>query len=276
MPVTVHCIECGSAKTVTPARSATYKFCGFPCRTSWRKKHWSGPNNPAWSGGDRTKTCQHCAREFSQNPSSTVATFRKQKFCSKACGDAGGIRYFGPENSKWTGSPRRKHRDSGHARWAKNVISRDLATCQRCGARETELQAHHIKPYHDHPELRLDVDNGLTVCAPCHWQIHSTESANGVNSGETAAGDAAGNPEPSFGRKPVEGATTRGRAYRRWDGQCDQCGTFLSRRWSTVRGKAHIFCSRMCSGKFRSADRQDQIASMAVTPPRAPRTRLLG
>jgi 5-methylcytosine-specific restriction endonuclease McrA len=117
------------------------------------------------------------------------------------------------------------------------------------------LQAHHVQPYSEHPERRWDISNGLTVCAPCHWQIHAT-TENAVNSGKPVTGGADGNPEPSYGRKPVEGATTRGRAYRRWNGNCEFCGVFISRRWSDTKGKAHLFCSKTCSGKFRAGQPQ--------------------
>lgn len=255
MPVTVTCIECGVQKQVIPARLTTFKFCGFDCRSAWRAKHWRGSDNPGYTGGERIKQCQHCGTEFSHQRGRPLATFKRQKFCSKPCADIGGIRHTGPDNGNWNGNPRRRHRPAGHAAWAKKVISRDGATCQRCGARGVELQAHHVKPYETHPELRVDVANGLTLCAPCHWHIHSEEIANGVNSGEAASGHAGGNPEPSFGRKPIEGATTRGRAYRRWEGNCEQCGVFMSRRWSDTKGRAHLFCSKPCAGKFKAAHR---------------------
>jgi 5-methylcytosine-specific restriction endonuclease McrA len=37
------------------------------------------------------------------------------------------------------------------------------------------LHPHHIQPFADHPELRWDVNNGMTLCTNCHalhtaWQ----------------------------------------------------------------------------------------------------------
>lgn len=253
MPVTVNCIECGVAQEVTPTRAKTFRCCGFPCRTAWRAKHWSGTNNPAHKGGERSKFCQHCGKVFSHKRKRPYVVFQRQKFCSKACADVGGVRHSGPDNGNWNGNPRRKHRESKHAAWARNVISRDGGKCAQCGSKES-LHAHHVKPYKEHPEIRWDVSNGLTVCAPCHWKIHAVDKANGVNSGKAVAGKAAGNPEPSFGRKPVEGVTTSGRAYRRWEGACDNCGSFLSRRWSDVVGKRHMFCSKTCMGTWRAAN----------------------
>jgi 5-methylcytosine-specific restriction endonuclease McrA len=251
MPVTVTCIQCGKTKDVIPARRLTFKFCSYACRSEWRKVHWSGENHPGWTGGEREKVCQHCGNVFKYERGSTVATFRRQKFCSKACADIGGLRYFGSENANWNGDPRRKHRESKHAAWRRKVISRDHGRCRTCGAKDVELHAHHVKSYRDHPDLRFEVANGLTLCAHCHWQIHAKPAANGVNSGKPAPSQVGGNPEPSFGRKPIEGATTRGRAYRRWEGSCDYCGSFLSRTWSDVAGKANLFCSKSCAGKFK-------------------------
>jgi hypothetical protein len=136
------------------------------------------------------------------------------------------------------------------------VISRDNGTCQVCGSKE-QLQAHHIKSYADHPDIRWDVENGLTVCFTCHLKIHSAANENSVNSGEALPDTekSGGNPEPSSERKLLEGVTTRGRAYRRYEGHCDWCKTFISKPWSDVQGKAHLFCSKSCSGKYNAAHR---------------------
>ena len=52
--------------------------------------------------------------------------------------------------------------------WRKSVIERDEYTCQQCGQIGGELQADHIKPFSMFPDMRLDLDNGRTLCKPCH------------------------------------------------------------------------------------------------------------
>lgn len=58
----------------------------------------------------------------------------------------------------------------GYLRWRKAVIERDKC-CVKCGSKE-KLVAHHIKPFAQYPELRLDVDNGVTLCELCHRRLH--------------------------------------------------------------------------------------------------------
>lgn len=60
--------------------------------------------------------------------------------------------------------------------WRRKVYEKDNHTCQGCGRRGWKegvpLDAHHIKPFSDYPNLRFDVSNGITLCAPCHDIIH--------------------------------------------------------------------------------------------------------
>lgn len=51
--------------------------------------------------------------------------------------------------------------------WRKQVLERDGQRCVLCGATE-KLEADHIKPRATAPELRLEVDNGRTLCQACH------------------------------------------------------------------------------------------------------------
>lgn len=58
-----------------------------------------------------------------------------------------------------------------HQAWASLVKDRDKK-CTECGS-VYDLHAHHIKQYKDHPELRHDVNNGITLCGNCHRKWHS-------------------------------------------------------------------------------------------------------
>jgi len=52
--------------------------------------------------------------------------------------------------------------------WRESVFKRDNYTCLHCGIKGGVLNADHIKPFATHPKLRLDIDNGRTLCEPCH------------------------------------------------------------------------------------------------------------
>ena len=256
--VPVQCEVCKRRTEVHPSRAKTYRFCSYKCRGVWRSVHFRGSNNPKWREAIRTKVCGHCGKQFSLQPNNTIATFERQKFCSKPCADEGGFRYRGEQHHNYKPDARRRSRRGRQGWWVRKVLSRDNATCQKCGAKDVELHAHHIKSYSEYPELRWEVANGITLCFRCHWAIHSASNENRVNSGDSLPAGAEANPEPSHDRNIVEGVTTRGRPFRKWVGNCALCGTVVVKRASDVKNPERTFCSRSHASKFIQTHRKRQ------------------
>lgn len=81
------------------------------------------------------------------------------------------------ENSvHWKGGVEKEDRRgvNGYRVWRDNVFSRDDYTCQKCGQRGGNLNAHHIKSWKDNKAERLEKDNGVTLCQSCHYNFHGT------------------------------------------------------------------------------------------------------
>lgn len=73
--------------------------------------------------------------------------------------------------------------------WRDAVFKRDKYTCRDCGeAHGGNLRAHHEKPLAEFPDKAYDVDNGVTLCHPCHELRHfkpgSTRNARKLKRGE--------------------------------------------------------------------------------------------
>lgn len=52
--------------------------------------------------------------------------------------------------------------------WRMAVYQRDKYTCIWCGYKGGLINADHIKPFAEYPELRFAIDNGRTLCIDCH------------------------------------------------------------------------------------------------------------
>lgn len=61
--------------------------------------------------------------------------------------------------------------DSEVFAWRRAVFARDNWACKKCGSSEN-IEAHHLLMWAEFPHARLIVDNGLTLCKPCHYLAH--------------------------------------------------------------------------------------------------------
>jgi hypothetical protein len=91
-----------------------------------------------------------------------------------------GMSKVGSRNPMWKGGITKEHELIRHSAiyrsWRLGVFRRDDFTCQNqgCGVRGSTLNAHHVKEFSKYPELRLDINNGITLCKSCHKKIGAT------------------------------------------------------------------------------------------------------
>lgn len=56
--------------------------------------------------------------------------------------------------------------------WRKSCLERDNFTCQKTGQIGGNLETHHINNFADFPELRLVIENGITLSKEAHKLFH--------------------------------------------------------------------------------------------------------
>lgn len=148
-PVPVY--ECGfcGINFTKPGQSNVYKYCSHVCRGKARK---------GTGKGRIVLKCEWCSEPFVAWPYEVKLN---RRFCSVNCFNS-----FKDEGK--TTEAFRLRTSVAYARWRTAVFERDDYTCQECGEHGGKLNADHIKKFADYPGLRLSVDNGRTLCEPCH------------------------------------------------------------------------------------------------------------
>lgn len=140
------CKNCLKDFKVHPCAQDRAKFCCRLCRTKWQKGKLISPNTLFKKG------------QVAPNKGKSIihsGTFRPGKLHWNWKGGRG------DEISKLRYSREYKL-------WRKAVYERDKYICIWCGYKGRRLNADHIKPFAYFPELRFAIDNGRTLCEPCH------------------------------------------------------------------------------------------------------------
>lgn len=193
------CIFCGKIFGGGSGLARSQKFCSRKCywdsnyHKNFMIKH---PNSGQAKKGQRRveylkKICPVCKNIFETIPSN------HKKCCSKEC-------YYKRISSFLKGKPksvehnknvslalkkhfdkvgRKIHKRSYHSfdkkyiDWRKSVFEKDNYTCQVCGKIGGIIFPHHIRLWSIYPELRYNINNGITVCKTCHkWCHHSRKN----------------------------------------------------------------------------------------------------
>lgn len=170
--VSLVCDHCGKGFFTIPSeiikstsRGGKVRFCSNKCKY----EHTRGSNHPSWTGDDPEYTCQHCGKIYTRPKTWTGGKI----FCSAKCSWE---HQRGNNAPNWQGGKTSEQdlirKGNKYKTWRTAVFERDNYTCQKCGKKGGRLHAHHINPFSEYPEKRLDVNNGITLCIYCHNNLH--------------------------------------------------------------------------------------------------------
>jgi len=160
--VTAYCSrECfiakGAGKHLRTGRIYNCLWCGDEF---YRRGSWVNPMFCSAACRDNYKrqpeaACPTCGKIFIPRP-------KNKRFCSRKCSKTGSV------NPQWKGGISKRVRTKAVKSWRLEVLERDGFRCRVCGTARVRLHAHHIKSFSKFPKLRLVLENGLTLCHPCH------------------------------------------------------------------------------------------------------------
>lgn len=167
------CLVCNASFACKPSRAPVRKTCSRACAGIHLSHIHAG--RKLWNHREVRPviqfTCGECGKQ--KNIFTNRLRHGEGKFCSRSCANKNNAAH-GDKNPKWKGgvTPTKKllRESSEYKAWRKSVFERDDFTCQKCFKRGGEIHADHIKPFAYHPELRLDINNGRTLCVECHRQ----------------------------------------------------------------------------------------------------------
>lgn len=63
-------------------------------------------------------------------------------------------------------------RKTNYVLWRKSCLERDNFTCQKTGQQGGKLEVHHINNFAEFTELRLSIENGITLSKETHKEFH--------------------------------------------------------------------------------------------------------
>ena len=108
--------------------------------------------------------------------SAVVTTDNLRSGNSRSCGCV--RMYTGEKSARWDVSRSAEDRERGRNEkmakaWRESVYLHNNYTCQGCGQRGGDLNAHHVIPYAEDKRLRYVPSNGITLCVKCHREFHN-------------------------------------------------------------------------------------------------------
>lgn len=172
----VSCGTCESKFLVDKSKVTENNYCCKACFSESVSVRMSGENHHRYN--TTFVECDYCKALV---PKSKVQlTLTKLHFCNRDCFGKGigkyrsGTLHHSYDHSKTDTERVRDRLYPGYKEWRSDVYKRDNYSCVVCGNNKSgNLIAHHLYSHHAHKELRLSVNNGVTVCRECHLSFHN-------------------------------------------------------------------------------------------------------
>lgn len=156
----LYCVE----KYSTPDLEKVFNAERSTIRNRLKKYGWMRSKEETYKQARRNKKL----RDANLGKKATLETRKKLSEVHKGL-------QAGENHPNWQGgiTPINKiiRHSNEYKEWIKNVFERDDYVCQMCESKSGELHANHIKKFSDYPELRFDINNGITLCKNCHLSI---------------------------------------------------------------------------------------------------------
>lgn len=129
-------------------------------------------------GGSVSVNCNWCGSEFQKQK--RRYEIDERHFCDGECyGNWRSENLRGENNPSWVEGGGRD-REIYTEQEREEIFERDDYTCQDCGQKGGQIQAHHLIRVSEDKNKSHDIDNGVTLCTDCHIERH--EEADEIGS----------------------------------------------------------------------------------------------
>ena len=137
----------------------------------WSDKNTFGPFDRTY--GSREYAWFKCENGIHEEYKKRIRDINQTRYICPECAKIKAIENVprGEDSPQWRGGVLKENdkvrNSKEYSEWRLDVFKKDWFTCQCCGG-SNNIQAHHIKPFSEYKELRLDRNNGMCLCDMCH------------------------------------------------------------------------------------------------------------
>lgn len=174
---TTKCNECNKDFDVQYYRRKTVKYCSQIC------KHIDQLNKSPWNKGKKNNGLKRIVSDITKEKMRLINIGKKHTEQTKEKLRIINLgKKSGKESVHWIidrtklRKSDREYKDGQYRDWMLAVKNRDGWKCKisnnECKGR---LESHHILPWKDYPELRYQINNGITLCIKHHPRARREE-----------------------------------------------------------------------------------------------------